>query len=219
MTAAHQRTDPDAMPTGRVVLKQGHRRYSVRLPTLPTGVRGGEQVATRAASCLLVPQPGDRVLLAFTPELYILAVLDQAEDSPSDIVLDGDAKITTPTGRLDISSAEGVTIASRALSLLTGVLNTRAEKASISIDEVALIAKVARAAADEVALVATSYDAFVERITVRAARVYRAVSEYEQLRARHFDYRAEESAQIRGKHAVLVARDVVKIDGEQIHVG
>jgi hypothetical protein len=212
MPAAEQRTEFVELPTGQVALKQGHNRYTVRL-------EGGERVARRAASCLLVPEPGDRVVLAFTPEPYIIAVLERKGDNPSELVLEGDARVTAPSGRLDIQSAEGVTLTSRVVSLFGGELRARAEKATLTFRELETIAVAAKTAIDAIVVHAHSYDGFIERITERAARVYRMVSEYDQLRARHFDYRAEESAQIKGKNTVLIAREVAKVDGEQIHVG
>jgi hypothetical protein len=49
--------------------------------------------------------------------------------------------------------------------------------------------------------------------------VYRFVGELDQLRARHLDYRAAETAQIKGDTTVVSARQVVKIDGEQVQIG
>ena len=81
------------------------------------------------------------------------------------------------------------------------------------------MAKTARAHLDEGGIVARTIDTVAERVSQKAARVYRMVSEFDQLRAKHFDYRASDSARVSGENTVVTAHQVVKVDGEQVHIG
>jgi len=58
-----------------------------------------------------------------------------------------------------------------------------------------------------------------ETLSQRVKRSYRTVSERDQLRAEQIDYAARENLSLHGKNAVVTARELVKLDGEQIHLG
>ena len=210
--------DGSRLLNARVLLQQGDR-YSIALLEGPAD-QPHSLLANRAASCLLAPCPGDRVLIAFAPEPFILAVLERHGTSPSELLLDGDARIRAREGELELSGDEGLALKSKkTLSLLAGALSFKSGSVKLFSNTVDAVAKQARVSFDDLGVLAKACDMMADRIVQRAGRVYRFVDELDQLRARHFDYRAENSAQIKGENTVMTARQVVKIDGEQIHVG
>ena len=103
MTAyAYQPAPPPALPAGRVRLGEGDR-CTVTLDD------GSDLVARRAASCLLAPEPGDRVLLTLQPEPFVLAVLERDHDRAARLEVRGDAVMTT-SGELTLEGNEGVAV-------------------------------------------------------------------------------------------------------------
>jgi hypothetical protein len=50
-------------------------------------------------------------------------------------------------------------------------------------------------------------------------RSYRFVEEADQVKAQRIDYAAEKSVCLRGENALVVAEELVKVDGGQIHLG
>jgi hypothetical protein len=208
-----ERYGEEDLVRGRVMLREG-QRVSVTLD------EGGEMVARRAASCLLAPEVGDRVLVAVGEESFVLAVLTRDESAPSRVVFDGDTRLEVPGGRLDLAAEGGVGITTpRALSLFAQRIAARSAIGELFVDSVDLVAKSARTQVDKLSLVATTYDAVVERIAERSKRVYRFVEEIDRLRARHLDYRAEKTAQLTADNTAVTARQVAKLDGEQVHIG
>lgn len=193
------------LATARVKLREGDR-YSLAVDGAP------DVVAHRAAGCLLAPAVGDQVLVALGARPFVITVLERCGDSAAEVVVDGDTRVVARGGKLSLESAEGVTVTTKALRIHSGLT----EVLSHRIDAVAVRA---RASFDDLGVLAKAYDVVAERVSLRADRVFRFVKELDQLRARHFDYRADHSAQIRGENTVMVAREVAKIDGEQIHVG
>jgi hypothetical protein len=113
---------------------------------------------------------------------------------------------------IQLASRQTVSVVSRRLSVHSGA-------GELLFDTLDVVANNARACVDKLAVIADSCDGVFERLTQRAKRVYRFVEELDQLRARQLDYRADDVAQIRGRHTVMTARQIAKIDGEQIHVG
>jgi len=177
-------------------------------------------IAPLAASCLLVPEPGDRVLVALSPQPYLLAVLERSAQRPARVEFPGDATIVSRAGTLALAGREGVRVtAGKAIGLWSQSLSVRTGKAELVAETLGSAVQSLRANVQQLGVVTHTCEVVAERIAQRAARVYRFVSELDQLRAQHFDFRAEQSAQVKGETTVVTARQVAKIDGEQVHIG
>jgi hypothetical protein len=68
-------------------------------------------------------------------------------------------------------------------------------------------------------VVADSCDSVFDRLLQRVKRSYRFVEEHDQVRAAQIDYVAQNNASLRGENTLITAKDLVKVDGEQIHLG
>ena len=71
----------------------------------------------------------------------------------------------------------------------------------------------------KVILFASSMSSEVERVVQRMKRSLRVVEEGEHVRAGTIDYRAEDMVNVRGKTTLVTAETLVKLDGEQVHLG
>lgn len=222
MTAALQYTHDDrTLVTGQVLAREGDT-LSVSLDS-DTSVAGPRPVhqttARRAASCLLAPEPGDRVLVALVPEPFVLAVLERTGSRRAEVVFPGDAAIQA-SGRLQLGAHAGVSVSSgRELALFSRVLDVKAADGKLAFERLFAATQAAQGHFGKLSVFAAAYERVADRIVERAKRVFRFVEEVDQLRARHFDYRAEQTAQVKGETTVVTARQVVKVDGEQVHIG
>ena len=192
------------LPAGRVRLTNDDR-CTVALE------HGGDVIARQAASCLLQPKPGDRVLLTLSPEPFVLAVLERDPDQLAELLVAGDVRLRA-TGSLALQAAED-------LSVMATTVKVRSGHTEIASRLITAVAKAARCQFEMAGVVSKQLDVVAERITEKAARVYRTVSELDQLRARHFDHRADGNARISARSTVITAREMVKMDGEQVHIG
>lgn len=175
--------------------------------------------AERAVSCLVAPRVGDRVMLAVTEDgrAWVLAVLDREGDGVT-LAVDGDLEIQ-PTGRLRLSAARGVELASQALSLLANKLQIKALQTDVLVEHLGIVGRSVESEIERVKSVAGTFDAVMDRFTQKVARSYRTVTELDQLRAERIDHSAEKTMSLRAKDAVMTAERLVKVDGEQIHMG
>jgi Protein of unknown function (DUF3540) len=181
----------------------------------------GTWQARRAKSCLVAPEIGDAVLCASGPEgVFVLAVLRGAEGAPTRVEAEGDLHIRSREGRVALSSPEGVDLVSGGFVAVTSAeVHVRAAKGSVAVEELGYLGRLVQAEVARVALVAHEVDSALERLTLRAKRVFRFVEEIDQTRAGTVDLRAQNLVGIRGENAILSARVLAKIDGEQIHLG
>jgi hypothetical protein len=178
--------------------------------------------ARRAASCLLAPERGDEVLVAIVEgrPAYVLAILEREGSLPSRVELEGDASITTPRGRLSISSGEGIDIvAEKDANVVSNELRVRAVTGHFVVDAIELFSGALSAHVERARSVVKTLDTVAERVVERVQRAYRFVEEVEHVRAERIDYQASKELTIRAENAVIMADELVKVDGSQIHVG
>jgi hypothetical protein len=189
--------------------------------TVEVRLHSGACQAQRARSCLVAPETGDSVLCAFGPKgAFVLAVLEGREDAPTRLVADGDLHIQSRAGRVAVSSPAGVDIVSGGTVAMTSAeMHVRVAKGSVAIEELGFFGRLVQAEVTKIALAAQEVDTVLTRLTQRAKRVFRFVEEIDQTRAGTIDLRAQNLVGIRGENAVVSARVLAKVDGEQIHLG
>jgi hypothetical protein len=181
----------------------------------------GEYAATKALACLVEPMVGDRVLVALAGDgsAYVLSVLER-EGTRTELVVPGDLEIRVPAGRCVVGAKGGVDLVSSAHVGVTGEeVRVHARAGTFFVEQLAHVGSVVATKVDELKIHAAALDATVERVTERLKRVYRFVSEFDHLRAERVDWAAKKNMSLRAENAVVIAEELVKIDGSQIHLG
>lgn len=205
---------PDGLLAGTVARAEGGT-FAVR-------TSAGEIEARRAASCLLEPEPGDRVLVA-TPdgEAWVLSVLERADPAaPSRVVVASDLEIQVPDGRFGVAAQESIDlVTARDLRVVAGGLDVHATDANAVFARLTVLADLVRAELDRLKLVAARSDSSVEQVREHVKRSFRTVEEIDSLRAETIDYAAKKLAQVTGQTTIMTAEELVKLDGEQVHIG
>ena len=176
----------------------------------------GEHRARRAVSCLVMPQAGDTVWLAgdLSHGLYVTAVLERDPHSGSRggrVVLPADARVESANGRM--------TLHAESLKLDSQDLAVQARSAAVAVDKITGIGREVTWSFQRVKLIADALETFADRLLQVAGWSQRTVTGVDQVRARHIDYRAEEMMQLQAQNLVANAANLVKLDGEQIHMG
>jgi hypothetical protein len=151
---------------------------------------GGTLKARRATSCLVAPEQGDRVLVAWCgPEAYVLAVLQRAEGAPVRWIARGDTELWV----------DG------ALSVVSRTLSLHSARARIDLGTVeALLGKV---------------EAVAERVLQRVKSSYRFVEGADHVRAGSVDIAAESTMSLHSNDTLMSAERLVKVDAGQIQLG
>jgi hypothetical protein len=177
--------------------------------------------AKQAASCLLAPEEGDRVLVAWLgDERFVLAVLERSGASPSRVEIEGDLEVRVPHGRFTVASQDGIDLTTAGeTSIVSRVLSMHALEGNVMIDKLRALGSTLTGEVSRMRIVAESVDSIVERVHQRWKRAYRFIEEREQVKAKHLDYRAEQTARVHAENTVVTANDLVKLDGKQVHIG
>ncbi len=182
----------------------------------------GEYRAKRAVSCLIEPEEGDTVALLTTPagSCYVTAVLEREAGATGRIVADGDLEIQLRSGHFSVAAQEGVNLLSSGeVSIVGGSLRVNAQEGNVVLERLSFLGAFARAEVEKIKVVAGSLDQVLDRFSQRVKRSFRHVEELDQVKAEHIDYAAKSSMSLHAQNALITAEELVKVDGEQIHVG
>lgn len=193
-----------------------------RADLLVTEDDGARHPAQRAASCLLDPQPGDRVLVAHSSagSAHITAVLEREGQSPARLGFEDGVEICAPEGGVGITARDEVRVRStRKIEIGAPKLDLSAQVGQLMVENLSVAGKVARIGVEQAQLVARSADAVVDRVVESFKSRLCKVEWLDRLQAKVLQQDVDGIHAMSTGYTVLRARKDVKIDGEQIIVG
>ncbi|PQV48783.1 DUF3540 domain-containing protein [Paraburkholderia sp. BL21I4N1] len=175
----------------------------------------------RAFSCLIAPEIGDRVVVSHVePQRpHVLAILNRPHGRNACIRVDGDLLLES-SGHIHIRAEQGLQLHT------SDDLGLRGKRLALDSDEATFIARKAsidcvelEGRAGALRLIGKSLESVFERVVQIAKASFRTVETVDHLRCAHLDYAASEAARLHGKHTVLTAERLAKLDAQQIHLG
>ncbi|RIX85337.1 DUF3540 domain-containing protein [Acidovorax cavernicola] len=159
-----------------------------------------------AASCLLQPSTGDVVLVAGPQrdQLFLIAVVTQADPSQSQLVTDGDLTIRSRRGGIALQAPD---------------FSLQADKATLDINDMTYRGAEVRVTALVARFVGRTLETVLDRLSLLTRTSFRLIEEVEQVRAGQIDMQASESLRLHAKNTFVTSKALVKVDAEQIHMG
>ena len=211
---ARQLFDPIAVQKVGLVIATGGDGLCVR-------IGANEQRALRAASCLVEPEVGDRVLVAEHDQgCHVIAVLDRDDAAPLRVGLRGDLELSAPDGRVTLAAQQGVRVVTPGeAEVAAGSTRVAAMRASFAIGALSYVGEQVEVQLERVKTVARTMESVAERWVQRLERAYRFISKSEQVRAEVLDYSARKAVTVQAENTVISSAELTKIDGGQIHLG
>lgn len=205
---------PSIQILGEVVaIDAGTWRYTVQCD-------GQTWQAQRAASCLIAPALGDEVLLSGpdAARIFLIAVTRQRDAACAQIAVPGDLRIAA-AGTLslqgDVVSMDG----QRTVALTAPDVTARGERMGCTFGELDLVGGQARVGVDHISVVGRVCEVVMDRLSHLANSMFRLTRDTEQSRAGHLDMQAQHTVRLHAEHTLVTAKDLVKVDANQIHMG
>lgn len=173
---------------------------------------GLQYLCEKAASCLLMPRPGDSVLISGPDgeHVYIIAIIKQATPEQSEVLVSG--HLSFKAEQFSIQAKQQVALQSEHLKL-------KAETAQCVVDTADYVGRELRSTISITRIVAKAYEVIADRLSQMSRNTFRITEQVEQARAGTIDYQAEDSARIHSKYTMVTGKELVKVDSEQIHMG
>jgi hypothetical protein len=167
----------------------------------------------RAASCLLVPAPGDTVMVAGASEdaLYLIAVIAQADPGHATLAVGGELTLRS-TGALALQSDTAVHTHAPEWQL-------NAERAQCKVDTLDYQGAEVRFSVLVSRFVGRACEVVLDRLHLLTRSSFRLTEEVEQVRAGQIDMQASSTLRLHAKNTLVTSTELVKVDAEQIHMG
>jgi Protein of unknown function (DUF3540) len=169
-------------------------------------VNGDAVRCRRAFSCLVEPEPGDRVTVSHAdPQCrYVLAILERANPGVTRISIDGDLVLQ----------------ASRAVRIVAASeLSAQGERLALTANAAEFDCGDVESRIGALRLIGRTIETVVERVVQISRSSFRSIERIDHLRTAHLDHAATETARLHGKHLLLSGERLSKLDAEQIHLG
>lgn len=184
--------------------------------------RGQRLHARRAASCLLEPSAGDRVwLVGEAGEHFISAVLERADpQAATELSVTGDLSLRSSTGKLDLAGARGVELSSPDhVGITSDVVRVQAREGQVVFGELRAIARQVHAALTRVTRVGEVLELLVDKVVQRSRYSHRVIEAIDHTQAGNIEYHAREVMHLHAHDALINGEQLVKVEGDQIHLG
>lgn len=175
----------------------------------------GRLGARRAASCQLLPEPDDLVLISgsLPDQVFVIAVLERR----------GPAPLRTRLGEqvtLSVESAGALTIdAAHALKVKADDVSVIGRSARLLVSELKANARAAVVSLQSLRLIGDVVETSLGRLSQLLGSSQRTVQGLDQTRSGDIDCRAERTLSLHGQHLFADADKLVRIDGDQVHIG
>lgn len=181
---------------------------------------GRATLARRAASCLLSPLAGDVVLVARTSAgTYVLAVLDR-DSSERAIEVDGDLALRSRRGAVTVEAERELRLRTRgSLGAAAKTLTLAAEQASWVAASVRVLSEHLTLESSRIKQVASFAEVVVDSVKETLGRSSRTIRESEHVDAGSMTLSVRNLLRSHADTAIATARKLIKLDGDQIHLG
>ncbi|MFT3735427.1 MAG: DUF3540 domain-containing protein [Rhodocyclaceae bacterium] len=179
------------------------------------GADWGQLNARRAASCQLLPAVGDKLLVSGTlpDQVYIIAVLERASSTPLETRLGEGVTLSVATaGELKL-------VAERQLQLHSEEVLLKGTQAQLIFSRVKAIAGEAVLGLRQGRLFGDLFETSLSRLSQLLGNSQRTVQGLDQVRSANIDYQADETVHIHGRNVLTDAEKLIRVDGEQVHIG
>ncbi len=190
-------------------------------------VRSGAQHydASVAVSCLVPPQPGDRVACwrfaaSDTDTVFIVAVLTRAtEAAPLRVSLGEGVELSAEHGRLTVSAGQSLQLRAPSCEVHAEQAELRAGKVSLVYRTLQSVGELAALTVGQLRLVGTMLSSVFDQQVHHARQHQRTVDGVDRLDAKVIQQHASSLLHLQGENLLANGERVIKMQGTQIHLG
>jgi len=182
----------------------------------------GEYSATRAFSCIVQPQQGDKVLFSVNSvrQCHILSIIERPDSNDTRLMFPGDVVLSASKGQLKINGKQGVTINSeRCISQTSEEYNLIADKAIFGIDSLTAIGSRLVTKITDLQTYAGTIETVAGNLLQKVKNSVRLIEGVDQSRSRDAIHTVKNLFSLRSNQAAIVAKKDIKVDAERIHMG
>ena len=132
----------------------------------------------------------------------------------------GSVTLAAPDGEVTVAARDGVHVVTPAtVRVTTDTVSVTAREGDLAVQALTYVGAALAANLDDLKVTAARIDTVAGRLSQKLQRAYRTVAEIDQLRAEHGDWSFRQTLGLHAANVIATAKDLVKVDGDQIHLG
>lgn len=195
-------------------LQSGRVLRKTEAGTLIVLAQGREWVSRCAASCLLMPEPGDLVLFAAdAADTYILAVLQRPGSAPAVLTAAIPSEcLVLAAKKLELRAKEDIEVSAPQTVV-------RGSRLTFAADAVAFVAKLLTQTLGRWQSSAQNIDMVATDIATKAARRVTLVDETDTLQAGAILQKVDAASVTQAEAVVIAVKEDLRLDGARVTVG
>lgn len=184
-------------------------------------VNGQLLEAGLAFSCLVKPQPGDRVLVSSSDrEYWLLAILERPSEQNMALEFPAHVTMTAPHGSFALHARNDLsTVVGGENRMIATKTSIQGGALSVAVETLHSMTREIEAQTGKASLVADTLSTVTERLIQRAGTVLRWVEGLESVTVKQLVQTVRQSLLSRSKHASHTAETDFMINGQRIHMG
>ncbi|MEB8434451.1 DUF3540 domain-containing protein [Cocleimonas sp. KMM 6892] len=176
----------------------------------------------KAIGCVIEPLKGDKVLIEaeIGGKAYITNVLERSVSEISTIKVQGGLKLRVEGGGLQVQSENGIDFTTlKTMSITSEQMDIRAEESNIYFSKLSYMGKSLISKLETMSIFGGLMNFIMDTVVQKSKTSHRVIEDSEYVKSRHINYQAQHIMQMHGKNTLLTAEELVKLDGDQIHLG
>lgn len=180
----------------------------------------GTVMAFRAAGCLLEPETGDRVLIAWVDdgETYVLNVLTRQNPENNTLAMPGDLSIQAG-GTMHLTAGAVEMNGQESVRVRTSQIELSALNGSAKLGALRFIAGTVSGNIGRMKTVAKSLETVADRVIDRLGRRHTRVEEVEDAQVGRVRLLVKDLFSMRSRSTSIISKDKVELDADQILLG
>ncbi|MCF8104182.1 MAG: DUF3540 domain-containing protein [Desulfohalobiaceae bacterium] len=176
--------------------------------------------AVKAFSCLIDPEPEDKVICCRDNEqtVYILGILERNKGRSLQMSFPADASLVSGKGNLNILAEESVTLGAENINSFSRKAVYKSKQAYFSSDQVAAQGRELQASFKTVRVICNLMNTMARQVIDKFKGYIRHTEDNDQVQAGQLTRRTEGLFSMDSRHTVMVSKRETKIDGEKIYM-
>jgi len=202
---------------GSVVFRKDNGAFGVKTSFGMTDAR-------LAVSCLVQPQPDDRVLLSIDLEgiAYILSVLESGTEqgTGTELVFEGDVSLHAKNGSLQFMADASLNLCGgESVDVATDRLTVNAHKGEAAISRLTFLGRTLTSQVKRIVAVAKTVEQNFRRLTQRMESTERYVEDHEEIQTGSTRYLVADTLTTHAGNTLNISEELHTMQAEQIHMG
>ncbi|KAG1651249.1 Secreted effector protein PipB2 [Nymphon striatum] len=138
----------------------------------------------------------------------------------STIKVQGGLTLRVEEGGLQVQSESGIDLSTlQTMSITSEQMDIRADEGNIYFSKLSYLGQSLVSKLESISIFGGIMNFIMDTVIQKSKTSHRVIEDSDYVKSRHINYQAKHIMQMHGKNTLLTAEELIKLDGDQIHLG